>query len=164
IMPVVTFASRAMSTMVVRSTPRRASARQADDAMCRRRSSWSTILGMTPPAGSAAPPVRLALLGEGAGAFEQVLGAVDRGHGGAGIVDRERLVLGNRLGHAQYLLDGGVQERWAVGEGCGDLARPGQRLAGRYHVIDQPPVLRLGGVHPAPGHHELHRHVIGNAP
>src|SRR5882762_644552 len=61
-------------------------------------------------------PHRLALLGEGARTFLQILGADDLLHGIQAVVQLEGRVLGHHFGVAQQLLDGREQQRRALGE------------------------------------------------
>ena len=77
-------------------------------------------------------------------------------------MQREGLVLGQGFAVAQQLLDRRKQQRRPGGELLSDLVCLGQGRATWHYMVDQAPVLRLGGIHPPAGHEEFHRHVIGD--
>ncbi|EAU48416.1 hypothetical protein R2601_02548 [Salipiger bermudensis HTCC2601] len=110
-------------------------------------------------------PDRVTFLGEGAGAFLLVLGAVEPLDGLelAAIDAVEHVLELHVLGLAGDLLDRGKDQRRAGGEFVRHLARLGHQVRGGQDTVDQAPAMRLLGVEPAPGKKQLHRDVVGDA-
>src|SRR6185436_9003312 len=114
------------------------------------------------PDTSAPLPYRASLLGERPGALPLVLRCIEGG-------DRREaarrdpphgLGEGQALALPLHLLDRREHQRRSLGQPGGHLQHPVREARRRMHLVDQPPPVCLGGVHPAAREQQLHGDVV----